>query len=345
MKQAIINIYNVIKDKYWGDPVWSKVISAGIITVLGSIITTLFLLGKALVDKISFKEAFKNLLSFLNRTTLINNLLILICIVFIAITTLNFIIKIIKDIRQKRKAEKTEPAKEELPLVPFEPSVFFAYRLAGAFPGQRGLVWYNDPKVIVERLSLLFQNPIKFKIDSSNRFSPHPIWWFRESSSMYIEHFEKLSKTKVLMGVKELEIKRMAVKIDQVYYKCYIYLEVKGEKQTGLYNIEDSDIKRHIENFGYSWEEFGLYKNIAIRREEYDDGAAIIKGKVVDTFGAKLRTRFLTDYNFIIAGHDSPFNSQRFERGTDKYFDDILSGKIEAESLFEFMDTFQKRER
>jgi len=345
MKQFFINIYKVIKDEYWGDPVWSKVISAGIIAVLGSIITTLYLLGKSLIDKISFKEAFGSLLFFFKRATLINNFVILICIVFIAITTVNFIIKFIKDVRQKRKANLAEPAKEELPLVPFEPSVFFAYRLAGAFPGQRGLEWYDDPKVIVERLSILFQKPIKFKSTEREGFSPHPLWWFRETSSMFIENFEKLSKTKVLMGVKELEVKRMAVNIDQAYYKCFVYLEVKGEKRTGLYNTDASDIKRHIETFGYSWEEFGLHKNIPIRREEYDDGAAIIKGKVVETFGANLRTRFLTDYNFIIAGHDSPFNSQRFERGTDKYFNDILSDKIEAERLFEFLDTFQKRER
>ncbi|HEX4372492.1 MAG TPA: hypothetical protein VHZ50_04210 [Puia sp.] len=176
-------------------------------------------------------------------------------------------------------------------------------------------------------------------------FSSQPLWWFREMSSMYIQHFEKLSKTKVLMGVKELEVKRMAVNIDQAYYKCFVYLEVKGEKQTGLYNLNDTDIKRHIENFGYSWEEFGLYKNIRIKREEYDDGAAIIKNKVIETFGAKLRTRFLTDYNFLIAGHDSPYNSHRFEKDSNKYFDGILTGKVEAERFFEFLDTFQKRER
>lgn len=345
MKQFFINIYKVIKDKYWGDPVWSKVISAGIITVLGSIITTLYLLVTALIDKISIKDAFSSLLSFLNRKTYISNSLILLFLIFIVITVVNFIIKLINDIRQKRKNKLEEPVNEELPLVPFEPSVFFAYRLAGAFPGQRGLVWYNDPKVIVDRLSILFQKPIRFKSDTREGFSPHPLWWFRETSSMYIEYFEKLSKTKVLMGVKELEVKRMAVNIDQVYYKCFIYLEVKGEKQTGLYNIDDIDIKRHIETFGYSWEEFGLHKNIPIKREEYDDGAAIIKGKVVETFGAKLRTRFLTDYNFLIAGHDSPFNSQRFEIGTEKYFDDILTGKIEPECLFDFLNTFQKRER
>ncbi len=195
MKQFFINIYKVIKDKYWGDPVWSKVISAGIITVLGSIITTLYLLGKALINKISFKEAFSSLLSFLKGATLINNLIILISTVFIVVTIAAFIIKFVKDIRQKRKSNLTEPVKEELPLVPFEPSVFFAYRLAGAFPGQRGLVWYNDPKVIVERLSILFQKPIKFKSDERDGFSSHPIWWFRETKSMFIEQFEKLSKT------------------------------------------------------------------------------------------------------------------------------------------------------
>ena len=224
MKQFFINFYKTIKDKYWDDPVWSKVISAGIITVLGSVITTLYLLGKALIDKITFKDALGSLLSFLKRTTQINNLVVLICIVFIVITTVNFILKFVKDIRQKKKVNLTEPAKEELPLAPFEPSVFFAYRLAGAFPGQRGLEWYDDPKVIVERLSLLFQKPIKFKSDERDGFSSQPLWWFRETSSMFIEHFEKLSKTKVLMGVKELEVKRMAVNIDQSYYKCFIYL-------------------------------------------------------------------------------------------------------------------------
>jgi hypothetical protein len=345
MKKFLIRTYKIIKDQYWGDPVWSKVISAGIIAVLGSIITTLYLLGKAIVDKVSFKEAFRSLLFYLKGTTATSNFLILISLIFILTTSVNFAIKFRHDVKRKRKNAPKEPIKEDLPSVPFEPSVFFSYRLGGAFPGQRGLVWYTDPKVIVERLSILLQKPILFKADTKEGFSSHPIWWFRDTSSMYIDHFEKLSKTKVLLGVKELEVKRMAVNIDRAYYKCFIYLEVKGEKQCGLYTYNDSDIKRHIETFGYSWEEFGVYNNIRIKREEFDDGAAIIKGKVVETFGAKLRTRFLSDYNFIITGHDSPFNSQKFERSTEKYFNEILSGKMEAERLFEFLDTFQKRER
>ncbi|HEX4374675.1 MAG TPA: hypothetical protein VHZ50_15335, partial [Puia sp.] len=102
MRNFFITIYKVIKDKYWGDPVWSKVISAGIITVLGGLTTTLYLLVKALVDKISLKEAFGSLSSFLTQTTNISNLLILVCLIFILITTVIFIIKFIKDIKQKR---------------------------------------------------------------------------------------------------------------------------------------------------------------------------------------------------------------------------------------------------
>lgn len=163
-------------------------------------------------------------------------------------------------------------------------------------------------------------------------------------SSNHIANFRKLSKTKILLGNKEIEVKRMAVNIAQPFYKCFIYLEVKGEKQTGLYNISEEDIKHHINSIGYSYEEYAIYKNALIKREEHDDGAAIIKGKVTETHDSELRIRFLTDYNLIITGQDSPFNSNKFEIGTKDYFDDILSGKIKAEDLFDFLDTFQRNE-
>ena len=62
------------------------------------------------------------------------------------------------------------------------------------------------------------------------------------------------------------------------------------------------DIERNIKQYGYCREEYGFYKDkIAISREEYDDGSAVINGKVTDTKGSKLRVRYLSSYNFIIA--------------------------------------------
>lgn len=342
MKQIFKTIYLLVKDRYWKDPVWSKVISAGIIAIL----TTTYLAAKALIDKISFSDAFWNFVSLLNQTTSVNNLLLIGGSIFIAGTIIAFSVKQFPQIRNKNGPQLITSEKEQLPLVPSEPTVFFNDRLASAFPGQRGLLWYDDPKEIVKRLSILFREPLKFMPDTRDNFSSQPLWWYREGSSMYINHFERLSKTKVLFGIKELEVKRMAVNIDQQYYKCFIYLETKGERQTGLYNLQDSDKTRHVRTFGYSWEEFGLYRGTPIRREEYDDGAATINGKIVQLEDeATVRMRYLTDYNLIIASNHSPYNSQKFVTGSENYFNAILAGKADPESFFDFLKTFKRYEQ
>jgi hypothetical protein len=71
-----------------------------------------------------------------------------------------------------------------------------------------------------------------------------PFWWFRAGRSMYIKQFQTLSKTKILLGIDELEINRIAVSISPFYYKCFIYVETKGEKQIGLYNFTKEDIEQ-----------------------------------------------------------------------------------------------------
>lgn len=100
---------------------------------------------------------------------------------------------------------------------------------------------------------------------------------------------------------------------------------------------------------GYSWEEYGIIKNkigwqIPIRREDYDDGATVINGKVIDALDAKLRTRYLTEYNFIIAAKGSPYNSQRFDRHSKNLFNGILRNTIAPEQLFDFLKGFKKNE-
>lgn len=338
VKDFIAVTYKKIKGKYWNDPVWSNVISAIIIAIL----TTFYLLIKSLVKEISFKEAVKELVYFFNQKTYVNNFIIALAVMIFLFLLIRLTIDLIINIRKRKVSALSGQIEEELSIVPFESTVFFSYRIASAFPGERGVVWYNDPKIIVERLSILLQSPLKFKSGRDDSFSSTPFWWFRDTSSMHITNFEKLSKTKVLIGIEEFEIKRMAVNIDKLYYKCFIYLEVKGEKQTGLYKINEEDRKRHIETFGYSWEEYGLFNKIPISRKEYDDGSAIIKSKVVETDGADLRIRYLSDYNILIAGHNSPFNSDKFERESEKYFNGILTKKETPESFFEFLSGFSK---
>jgi hypothetical protein len=105
-------------------------------------------------------------------------------------------------------------------------------------------------------------------------------------------------------------------------------------------HLKQEDINKHIETFGYSWEEYGLLGKKLIRREEYDDGAIVINGEIVDASNAELRVRYLSDYNFIIAAQQSPYSSNKFERESEDMFNDLLKGKMTAESFFEYLDTF-----
>ncbi|MDI1355374.1 MAG: hypothetical protein PSX36_10670 [bacterium] len=93
-----------------------------------------------------------------------------------------------------------------------------------------------------------------------------------------------------------------------------------------------------------SSEEYGLLGKKPIRREQYDDGATVIKDKVVDATGADLRIRYLSDYNFLIAAKQSPYNSNKFSRESKDFLNDILQGKQTTEKFFEFLETFEKRD-
>lgn len=339
-------LYNSIKVKYWNDPVWSKVISAGIITVLGTIITTIYLFIQSILDKISFTESFDILVLFFSKTTPINNLIILLTALIFLFLFLSMFTK--SSLRKSSEIQESKIANDtiqELPSVGVASTVFFADRIAGAFPGERNIIVFNNPKTIVERLDILFEEPLKFKSSNIDQHSSTPIWWFRGHSNMYITSFKKLSKTKILLDSHELQIKKMIVNKDASYYKCFIYLECYGESQTGLYGITESEMQSHLNTFGYSWEEYALFQNTPIKRAEYDDGAAIINSKVVKIDKAEPRVRYLTGYNLLIAAHDSPYNSEKFDRNSEKYFNDILERKTNQQPLIDFLNSFGKNEK
>lgn len=344
MKDKLRHINETFFKKYWPDPVWSKVISAGFITVLGSILTTLYVLVKSIYEKVSFRSTTKQLLGYFRDTTEVNNLLMLISILIIGFILFTFVKSYIVDIITNLKSPKVEVKLEPkgIPTITDHSTVFFSHRLAKAFPGQRGLEWYQ-PKLAVERLKILLEEPLSFNSGGYDCVGD-PIWWFRGGSSLFIDKFKSLSKTKVLMGKDELELKRIAVFIGNPYYKSFIYVETKGEKQTGLYNYNKEVINGQIETFGYSCEEFGPLGDKPIRREHYDDGATVLNDKVVDATSAELRVRFLSDYNFLIAAKQSPYNSKRFDRESLVMFNDLLNGKMTTDAFFKYLDTFEKYE-
>jgi hypothetical protein len=235
--------------------------------------------------------------------------------------------------------------KSELPKISKISTVFFNHRVSSAFPAIRGLEWFLDPEIAVERLCILLQSPLRFEYTEVREARADPIWWFRGNGALFIDNFKSLTKTKCLMDIYELEIEKIAAYRADSYYRDLVYIEVKGEKQTGAYNITEKEIKNNIEYFGYSSEEFGLFGTIPIKREEYDDGAAVINGKVTETLGkTQLRKRYLSKYNFIIAAADSPYNSPKFEDYSKEYLDGILKGTHTLEDLIEISKELRKNE-
>jgi len=223
--------------------------------------------------------------------------------------------------------------------ISIEPTIFFDNRISGSFPGIRGLCWFDNPREGLDRLELLLRKPLKFERCVGHGTTIDSIWWFRGYNDMFIENFAKLSDTRCLLDFQELEIDRIAIYRSEAYYKSFVYVETKPDKPIGVSQIDEQDLERMIETFGYAYEEFGLFDGVPITRTCYDDGAAVIDGKVVDTSGAELRRRYLSRYNFIIASKFSSVNSERFVEYSEKIFNDILKDRSSIEELVKFIET------
>ena len=115
------------------------------------------------------------------------------------------------------------------------------------------------------------------------------------------------------------------------YWANTVYVETVGVPPSGLYDHGLSDYDRER---GYSYEEVGIYKGRFIRREEYDDGAAVINGKVVQTRGkARLQARYLSPFNFFIVPIASPINDNKYDRMFEKALKGVLRGEVSVEEL------------
>lgn len=310
MKEKLLKYKEYFYTKFWKDPVWSNVIAAGILLLFGY-----------------FVEIIE-----------INRFIFWIAILLLLFTIYKFLSSFIPTIIYKIKSSKIESNNEPKQIEPiyYNSNEFFSERLAKAFPGQRGLVWY-EPKEAVKRLKIMLQEPLVFKSNET-----YPIWWFRDICSSSIDNFKSLSKTKVLINEKEFEIKRIGVYVSKACYKSFIYVETKGEKQTGLNNFKPEYIKDIVDKNGYIKEEYGLFGKVKISRDQYDDRATIINNKIVDASNAELRVRFLSDYNFIITYYTSPYNSRKFEDDSEEYFNNILKSNIDPQVFFDYLDTYKK---
>lgn len=234
------------------------------------------------------------------------------------------------------KSPFTTLEEEVLPSIQGQSStVFFSTRFGKAFPGVKGIQWFKKPEEAVERLSILFKEPFFFN-DS------RPIWWWR-TGDMHIESFEVLAPDTILIDSQELIIEELAAVNAGSYYQNFIYIKTKASEPSGIYT---HPIQDQIDYWGYAWEEFGLFQGKPIRRAEYDDGAAVIDGKVVDLGGeAKIRIKYISPYNLIIAPQGSPINNNNFDQVRRIILNKILKGESTLEELTAEILKLPKRER
>jgi len=217
---------------------------------------------------------------------------------------------------------------------------FFSYRFGKAFPGIRGVKEFTDSKECVDRLQILLKKPLNGKKLGG------PIWWIRGSGNCDISRFERVTDDKFLMDGDEIKVKRIVAYAAGEYYKKFVYVETYPEEETGLYTKDDALVEEWTEKYGYYYEEYAEYENNKVTRAEYDDGAAVIDGKVVDLNGmAKLRTRYITPYNFIICAHFNPMNSSVYDDMLEKLLNGILKGQNSVEEIVEAVKKMPKHRR
>ena len=332
--------------KIWKDQVGSKVIAniitTGIIFILSQI--GIFLLG--LYNSLNFIETYKKIPTLINETFSNQSWILIIIASVVVIAILVFMFFKFKKLITNYLKKQSEKSEEEINVeteIRDAPTVFFNNRFRDAFPGfSNDFKQFESRREIHKRLKILLKEPLKFDKGLGYGIDKRPIWWFRDSGAMPIEKFKILNRKKILLNSDEFIIKKIVAYRGSSYFKDFLYIECSPDKPTGLYKHDSAYIESRVaENRGYQ-EEFGVYKKKFITRQEFDDGSALINGKPVKTFGAELRSRSLTKYNFILAAKFSPYNCRDFTRNSGEYFGKLLRNEIEFNEFVEWMEQFPK---
>jgi hypothetical protein len=239
------------------------------------------------------------------------------------------------------RSEDTEHLDQHVPSALYSTSaleavdrstVFFDKRFCAAFPGVRGVEWFAG-KDAITRLSVLLQDPLSFETGKRGR---NPIWYWRDMNYP-INTFRILNRFTILAGTMELRIRNIAAVNIGAYNQCFVYIETDPMKPTGLYPRRQEEVETIRKRYGYSWEEYGLYKGKRkITKDQYDDNGATIRGKLYH-FGqdVEFRVRYITPFNIILAAHGSPINNHDFDKRLTELMNGLLVGKFQFETLVE----------
>lgn len=233
-------------------------------------------------------------------------------------------------VQVEAKAAATQAAPKKPSTYGAHSTVTFAERFAGAFPGVRGIEWFEDQKTIRMRLARLLAEPLEF--DDST-----PFWWSRGSSNLPISHYEEQDGY-VMVNWDELDVRRVAAVNRGSYKYNFVYVEVAPLPPTGIYShtVERiAETERGDSPFPYYWEEYAIVDGThLVTRSVYDDGSAIIDGELQPIAGrARLRSRYVTPYNFIIAAGGTSIFDSRYDQRLEEHLNAMLRGEDRLDAI------------
>lgn len=203
-------------------------------------------------------------------------------------------------------------------------TVVFAQRFSDAFPGVRGIAWFDGDDTIRERFARLLSRPLEFEDGT-------PIWWSRGPSNLQITSYAEAPDCLLING-DEMKIVRVAAVNPASYKNCFVYIEVDPLPPIGIYQgtLESiAEVAAGGSPFAYYWEEYGLVDGIhLVTRAEADDGSAMIDGRLQSLRGRmQIRSRYVTKYNLIIAAAGAPLMDMSYDYTLEGHLNAMLKGE------------------
>lgn len=333
----------------WNDPVWSSVIAF----IICNIITAICILVYALFSSNSIIQTFTEFYNFIGSEVKLKIWVIIIILLGSIVLNFKRTIEFIYEIYLKVKTKiiiKDDNVENNWMPDNKVGAIFFSNRLSMAFPGKRGMFTIDNPKVATKRLKIVLKEPLTFNIGADLQTKFTPIGLYRGHQNDSIKNFNILKNGIVLLNNREFRINRIIVNRSERYKHDFIFVEVTGLKQTGIYNYNNDYVKERILEKGYFDEEYAVvktkfYREIKVIREEFDDRSAIIRGKVKELDNPELRVRSLSNFNFLITSVNSPLNCREFDEKSNEYFKLLLHKKIQTEEFLNLIIDFFKLKR
>lgn len=324
---------NIIK-KIWKDPVWSKIIAALFLSIIAYVWSR--------IENLTFADFLQKTKDVLSFEVKLEVWLILIITTFLTVIYYRHK-RGGANSEEKLTSKKVIETEKEETFTNTPTTAFFEERFCDAFPG---LQWehkvFTSKRDIKNRLTTLLTEPLHFDKANGHGAETRPIWWFKGRGALPIEKFIQLSKNKYLMNNDELIIEKIIAVKGSSYFRSFVYVQCKGDLSTGLYEHYQLNLEAEEERGGEYTEEFAIFRNDFIKREEYDDGSTIIRGKPVKTTGAELRVRSLIRHNFIICAKYAPYNCPDFSKESQPYFKQLLHNEISFDTFTNWMTKFPK---